>query len=1276
MSNNLVAQRKWVESASPMIPSGEVVARLTSPLPPRPAANGSSVAQSTPPSSLLPLPPSSSNASTSTPLAKTTPRPTTPRQPLPSRSPSAALESPIDLVDDDDDDDIEEIGAKRVAPFAADLPPSKRATLSSKPPKKHQSTLPFQVPATPTQPSVTANITNNNNTIGAATTTTSAPALPPPPDPSLLNLLQVKDKMIALLYRHLEVNDSTSMSLDAKKQWIATEFEVEMNRLKAQASRLENEVEAAAFEREVAAEAAAEEAAESSRAPAASLPSLPSLPAPPARPALSFTQVPKSLDKAPAEATSPPLPSSPVTSPSPRTPHINNSRVQRQGGDSEGEDHFGSEIDGGLTTPPDERACYEVDDLGSFIDHDVTAEDGDFKPTQSSVASAGADADESMIDRSIVDLTQAGSDPAVEVISDGEHDGEHDGAAGTEPLDDIDDWAHTQLGEEREDDIEVIELTSDDDDDANDTISQVRTPIVVKPEPGTTAATNAAGADDDSEFDWSEDDQLIASIKDAAAGATKRVAPTSTDPQEARIYAVLQATFGLERFRAHQLEAIKATLAGKDVFVLMPTGGGKSLCYQLPALIHADPNVPGVTVVISPLISLMQDQVAHLVAKKVRAGMVSSRAAPDANRATMREFRNALLDVVYLSPEMANKSAHCQSILDQLYQRRQLARVVIDEAHCLSSWGHDFRTDYQAMGAFKTKYPDVPVMALTATANERVRMDIIHHLKLKSPVTLKQSFNRTNLFYRIVPKTASFMTDLARYILSKPNQTGIIYCSTKSLCESTAAKLREAGVPAAHYHAGMDPEQRSEVQRQWQHDECRVICATIAFGMGIDKPDVRWVVHLTLPRTLEGYYQETGRAGRDGRPSECILYYSFRDARSLQSVTQRDPQLSAQAKANHLEKLRQVVQYCQNETTCRRQLVLHYFNEQFDAKLCRGHCDNCQRGSTGQALVATDVTKEAQSAVRLVRDLQTTKVTVIYCQDVFRGSKSAKIIQAGHDNVADHGAGASLDKSVIELLFFELLSKNYLEEYSVMRRGFASNYVRVASKGTSFLRNPHPIEIEVSANKRSTASAGPRLVRGPGNAPGPSMADLQAQYSCGGAGGVVTARQLSAGSMASALASSTLPALPAARASTTTARAPLKPRASTTAPSAIEWHGEKCFATLNQYRIRIAAAKSLPPTSVVSDMSMRQMALRLPTTQAQFDQVPGVSPAQREFFVGFKPQLVQMSAERRRLESAGSAGGAKAKSAGAPGAKSAPSGRRSQKRSQGKPRKAPKAMPL
>lgn len=706
---------------------------------------------------------------------------------------------------------------------------------------------------------------------------------------------------------------------------------------------------------------------------------------------------------------------------------------------SDDEDNFGERTMEGLYTSQEED---NYSDLESFIDDDEMLVDGTYQESNNPTQATEED-------------TQG-----VTVLGD---DSDSD-------VEEIEDFS-IQLNAERElQDHDIIEISSGGED-ALVPLPPIKRETGVWPERAHNnvqvgavhdkTATDRpekgpmAGVLSDLESDLDFSDEDLCAVPDSLRSARQNEPAKSRQtlgppphiaakkyPFINEVYAVLQSTFGLQAFRPNQLEAICATLQGNDTFVLMPTGGGKSLCYQLPALVTSG-CTRGTTIVISPLISLMQDQVQHLVRRNIRAGMVSSKGTAAERKQTVDLFRTGQLDLVYLSPEMVNALAQVQNIIARLNSSGQLARIVVDEAHCVSSWGHDFRPDYKGMNMFKQQYPGVPLMALTATANDKVRMDIVHHLNMDQPVLLKQSFNRTNLFYEIRRKNGNYLEWIRDYIDAKfPAQTGIIYCHSKQLCEQTSEKLNLWGLKTSFYHAGMGPDDRFEVQNQWQSGAIRIICATIAFGMGIDKPDVRFVIHLYIPRSLEGYYQETGRAGRDGNASECIMFYSYKDARLLQSMIQRDSDLDRNSRENHLAKLRQVVQYCENTTDCRRKQVLHYFNEQFDPSACSKRCDNCANSHTVTS-VERDITQFARDIILLVLEILRDKVTVLQCQDVFKGLNSTKITRAGYHQSAFHGKGRSLDKLEIERIFFHLLSESCLEEYSVMRAGFALNYVRV-----------------------------------------------------------------------------------------------------------------------------------------------------------------------------------------------------------------------------------------
>ncbi|EMD00038.1 hypothetical protein BAUCODRAFT_63664, partial [Baudoinia panamericana UAMH 10762] len=507
----------------------------------------------------------------------------------------------------------------------------------------------------------------------------------------------------------------------------------------------------------------------------------------------------------------------------------------------------------------------------------------------------------------------------------------------------------------------------------------------------------------------------------------------------------LRERFRLKGFRENQLQAINATLAGKDTFILMPTGGGKSLCYQLPSLITTG-KTKGVTVVVSPLLSLMEDQVQHLLELGIQAFLVNG----ESTAGEKNQIREALgqrdaqefIQCLYVTPEMLSKNESMLSIFERLYQRRQLARIVIDEAHCVSQWGHDFRPDYKLLGNVRQRFPEVPVMALTATATDAVKLDVIHNLHIDSCEIFTRSFNRPNLYYEVRPKESKGkdLESIATLIKERHRgQSGIIYCLSRKNCEDMAADLvKQHKVKAAHYHAGLTSEQRSKAQKQWQSGTYHVIVATIAFGMGIDKADVRFVIHNSIPKSLEGYYQETGRAGRDGKHSGCYLFYGYSDAGKLRRMID-DGEGSHEQKDRQHQMLRKMVQFCENRSDCRRVQVLAYFSEVFHQDECQNQCDNCKSTSTFETKDFTDL---AAQAISLVRKVSMDKVTVLHCIDIFRGSESKKIKDKGHNDLSEFGAGKHMGRENVERLFYRLLGENVIREDSVMNKsGFANQYI-------------------------------------------------------------------------------------------------------------------------------------------------------------------------------------------------------------------------------------------
>jgi bloom syndrome protein len=513
------------------------------------------------------------------------------------------------------------------------------------------------------------------------------------------------------------------------------------------------------------------------------------------------------------------------------------------------------------------------------------------------------------------------------------------------------------------------------------------------------------------------------------------------------IKAALRDVFRLRGFRPNQLEAVNATLAGKDTFVLMPTGGGKSLCYQLPAVLTSG-KTRGVTIVISPLLSLMEDQVMHLRKLDVQAFLINSESSLEERNMILGALTESrveeFIQLLYVTPEMLSKSPAIVSAFERLHSRGRLARLVIDEAHCVSQWGHDFRPDYKQLGEVRKRFPGVPVMALTATATENVKVDVIHNMGMKGCEEYKQSFNRPNLSYDVRPRKKGNTEDIAELIkTSYKGKCGIIYCMSRAKCEALAKQLREKhSISAAHYHAAMEPADKRKVQTDWQRGTTHIIVATIAFGMGIDKPNVRFVIHQSIPKSLEGYYQETGRAGRDGLKSGCYLYWTFQDTTILKKMID-DSEGSYEQKERQRNMLQQVVQYCDNKSDCRRVQVLGYFSERFSAEACKKTCDNCNSSSTFET---KDFSRHAASAVKLVCNLvKQTKVTLLYCVEIFRGINSKKIRDAGHDQMEEYGAGSELGREDAERLFQLLLAEDALtEQNEVNKAGFASSYIGVS----------------------------------------------------------------------------------------------------------------------------------------------------------------------------------------------------------------------------------------
>jgi bloom syndrome protein len=512
------------------------------------------------------------------------------------------------------------------------------------------------------------------------------------------------------------------------------------------------------------------------------------------------------------------------------------------------------------------------------------------------------------------------------------------------------------------------------------------------------------------------------------------VHPWSSDVRRA-----LKDRFRMTRFRTNQLEAINATLSGQDAFILMPTGGGKSLCYQLPAVISSG-KTRGVTIVISPLISLMHDQVHHLKALNILAEGFNSEAKGSERNRIMNALQERnpehFVQLLYVTPEMVNKSQAFQNGMLSLFRNKKLARIVIDEAHCVSQWGHDFRPDYKELDKVRGQFPGVPVMALTATATQNVIMDIKHTLGMNRCQVFSQSFNRDNLFYDIRKKEKGIFDTVAELIKGKyEGKTGIIYTLSRKTAEQVAAKLSAFGVAAEHYHANLGAKEKSETQIRWQRGQTKVVVATIAFGMGIDKPDVRFVIHYALPKSLEGYYQETGRAGRDGKPSDCILFYGRGDVTTLKKLI-NDGDGKRQQKERQLDMLNRVVAFCENRSECRRSSILRYFGETFGKADCNRNCDNCQSNLTFEN---RDVSEYAVAALQLIS--RNERLPIGQLTDHLMGRRR-------HGDSEDlFGVAKKLQKHEVHQIIDKLAADGAIGEINVMNRsaGFAQQYLVVSS---------------------------------------------------------------------------------------------------------------------------------------------------------------------------------------------------------------------------------------
>jgi ATP-dependent DNA helicase RecQ len=511
---------------------------------------------------------------------------------------------------------------------------------------------------------------------------------------------------------------------------------------------------------------------------------------------------------------------------------------------------------------------------------------------------------------------------------------------------------------------------------------------------------------------------------------------------------VLKEHFGFDTFKSNQEQIIKSLLGGHNVFVLMPTGGGKSLCYQLPSLI-----MEGTAIVISPLIALMKNQVdavRHMSQSDGIAHFINSSLTRNQVEKVKDDIRNGVTKLLYVAPESLTKESNIEFL-----KSVKISFYAVDEAHCISEWGHDFRPEYRKIRPIINEIGTAPVIALTATATEKVATDIMKNLGITDADKFKSSFNRPNLYYEIRPKTKDIDRDIIKFIKQGPDCSGIIYCLSRKKVEELAEVLRTNNIKAEAYHAGMDAATRSKTQDDFLMERINVIVATIAFGMGIDKPDVRFVIHYDIPKSLEGYYQETGRAGRDGGEGKCIAFYSRKDLQKLEKFMEGKP-VAEQDIGRQL--LKETAAYAES-SVCRRKLLLHYFGETYTKENC-GNCDNC--------LHPKQKVEAKKDLMKVLEVILATKENFRddYIKDILLGNRTEEVSAYHHDQLEEFGCAEDIDERVLNAVIRQALISGYLEKD-------VNNYgvLKVTDEGRKFLKKPQSFMISEDRDFEEEAEA-------------------------------------------------------------------------------------------------------------------------------------------------------------------------------------------------------------